>query len=51
MFLIGDELNSYTHLRNLDYGPVHFWRDYPEFRKNLDVPSDMFNEPYLKSNP
>ena len=22
--LIGDEINAFTHLRYLDYGPVHF---------------------------
>lgn len=51
VFLIGDELNSFTHLRYLDYGPVHFWRDYPEFKKNMVIPEDLFKEWILKQNP
>ena len=51
IILIGDEINSFTHMRWLDYGPIHFWRDYPEFKQDLKVPQEMFNEKFLEENP
>ena len=51
IFLIGSELDTFSHLEELDYDQFDFWRDFPEFKQELEIPAQMLTPEYLEENP
>ena len=43
IFLLGSELDTFTHLDQLDYGQFDFWKDFPEFKQELELPQEMLS--------
>jgi len=38
-------------MEDLDYGAMEFWIEYPEFRYELELPEDYFDEICLDETP
>ena len=38
MIMVGSELETFSNLSKLEYGPFEFWTKYPEFRSSLEFP-------------
>ena len=47
IFLIGSEMDSFSHMDELDFDETDFWRDFPEFKDELEIPPHMLTPEYL----